>query len=90
MPPNPSQRSIGSIFKNPSEHPAGWLIEQAGLKGRRVGDAQISSKHANFIVNRGHARAAEVDELMALAHERVKEVFAVDLEPEIQRVGTGF
>ncbi len=86
----PSQRSVGSIFKNTQEHPAGWLLEQAGLKGSRVGGAQISTKHANFIVNRGGARAAEVSELMLYAQEKVREAFHIELEPEIQRVGEGF
>ena len=83
----PSQRSIGSIFKNPPRQAAGWYLDQAGLKGAAVGDAQISTKHANFIVNRGKATAAQVTELMAVAQQRVGEVFGVRLEPEIQPVG---
>ena len=86
----PSQRSIGSIFKNPPDNAAGRLLEQAGVKGHRVGDAQISTKHANFIVNRGNATAAEVTELMAYAQDKVRTAFGVELEPEIQRVGEGF
>ena len=85
----PSQRSVGSIFKNPEGHAAGWLIEQVGLKGHRIGDAQISSKHANFIVNRGHALATEVNELVYLAQAKVAATFSIRLELEIQRVGAG-
>ncbi|MBI2887682.1 MAG: UDP-N-acetylmuramate dehydrogenase [Chloroflexi bacterium] len=85
----PSQRSVGSIFKNPEGFAAGWLIEQTGLKGQRAGDAQISSKHANFIVNRGHATAAAVEELILLAQDAVRETFGLTLELEIQRVGEG-
>lgn len=83
----PSQRSMGSIFKNPEGHAAGWLIEQVGLKGHRIGDAQISAKHANFIVNRGRATATEVNELIYLAQERVAATFGIQLELEIQSVG---
>src|SRR2546428_10069089 len=86
----PSQRSIGSIFKNPPEHASGWLIEQAGLKGRRAGDAEISLKHGNFIVNRGQARAADINELIGIAQAGVKEQFGIELELEIQRVGAGW
>lgn len=83
----PSFPSAGSIFKNPPEKPAGWLIEQAGLKGCRVGKAEISPKHANFIVNRGGAKASEVEALMTLAQERVYQRFGVVLEREVQLVG---
>ncbi len=75
------------MFKNPPDNAAGRLIDQAGLKGARVGDAQISEKHANFIVNRGHALAAEVEELISLARERVLASFGVALETEIELVG---
>jgi len=83
----PGQRSVGSIFKNPPGKAAGWLIEQAGLKGRRAGDAQISTKHGNFIVNRGRARASDVNELIRLIQDTVKAQFGVQLELEIQPVG---
>jgi UDP-N-acetylmuramate dehydrogenase len=83
----PSQPSAGSVFKNPPHCAAGWLIEQAGLKGYRLGDAQISPKHANFIVNLGRAKAAEVRALMQLAQEKVQERFNIQLEPEIELVG---
>lgn len=83
----PSQRSVGSIFKNPPDKAAGKLIEEAGLKGRRAGDAEISTKHGNFIVNRGQARAGDVYELVTLIRETVKTAFGIDLELEIQPVG---
>jgi len=83
----PAQRSVGSIFKNPPGDAAGRLIEQAGLKGTRHGDAEISPLHANFIVNRGRATAADVSALIALARARVRETAGVELELEIQRVG---
>jgi UDP-N-acetylmuramate dehydrogenase len=79
--------SAGSVFKNPDGDYAGRLLEQAGLKGRRIGGAEISTKHANFIVNRGGARAEEILALMALAREEVKQRTGTDLEAEIQVVG---
>jgi UDP-N-acetylmuramate dehydrogenase len=80
--------SAGCFFKNPSsESPAGRLIEQAGLKGRRVGGAEISSKHANFIVNTGKAAAADILSLMEDVRESVAKMFNIDLESEVQIVG---
>jgi len=76
--------SAGSVFKNPPGDYAGRLIEAAGLKGKRVGDAEISEKHANFIINRGKARAKDVLDLIDLARSAVKEKFGVDLELEIE------
>lgn len=81
----PSQRSVGSIFKNPEGYAAGWLVEQVGLKGTRIGDAQVSPKHGNFIVNRGRATAADVRALMEMVQERVEASFEIRLEPEIQQ-----
>jgi len=86
----PRERNAGSIFKNTPEHPAWWLIDQVGLRGHRIGDAQISPKHTNFIVNCGHARASDVKALIALAQERVEERFGLRLEPEVTLVGEGF
>jgi UDP-N-acetylmuramate dehydrogenase len=80
--------NAGSIFKNPPGHTAGWLIEHAGLKGRRVGGARISERHANFIVNEGGARASDVQALMAEAQRAVWERNGVWLEPEIKLVGS--
>lgn len=82
-----AQPNTGSIFRNPPGDHAGRLIEAAGLKGRRVGGAMVSEKHANFIVNTGDARAADVLELMQLCQREVKERFGVDLVPEVERVG---
>ena len=76
--------SAGSVFKNPPGDYAGRLIEAVGLKGFRMGDAAFSQKHANFIVNCGRATAANVDALMQLARERVRERFNFELEPEIR------
>ncbi len=84
-----SRASAGSIFKNPPQAPAGFLIEAAGLKGFRRGGAQISPKHANFIVNVGGARAQDVLALMDLARERVFREFGVLLEEEVRVVGEG-
>lgn len=75
--------NAGSIFKNPPGDYAGRLIEEAGLKGRRIGGAQISTQHANVIVNRGEASAADVVALMGEAYRAVVETFGVRLEPEI-------
>jgi UDP-N-acetylmuramate dehydrogenase len=80
-------RSLGSVFKNPPGDKAGRLIEAAGLKGRRSGGAQISPKHANFIVNLDHATAADVLDLVGVAHDTVQERFGVDLEREIIVLG---
>jgi UDP-N-acetylmuramate dehydrogenase len=80
--------NAGSIFKNPPGHTAGRLIEAAGMKGRRVGGARISERHANFIVNEGGARATDVQALMAEAQRAVWERNGVWLEPEIKLVGS--
>jgi UDP-N-acetylmuramate dehydrogenase len=80
--------SAGSVFKNPEGDYAGRLIEAAGLKGRRVGGAIISQKHANFIVNTGNASASEVVKLMDLMADKVREKFNVELIPEIKVIGT--
>lgn len=79
--------SAGSVFKNPPNNYAGRLIEEAGLKGKRVGGAMISPKHANYIVNTGGASADDVLALMELARKRVREQTGIVLEPEIRVVG---
>jgi UDP-N-acetylmuramate dehydrogenase len=79
--------SAGSVFKNPPNDYAGKLIEDAGLKGKNVGGAMISKKHANFIVNTGGATAKDVLALLYLAQEEVKKKTGIELEPEIQVVG---
>lgn len=86
----PHGRNAGSIFKNPSAHPAWWLIDRVGLRGHRIGGAGISEQHTNWIVNLGTARAAEVAALMELARQRVRDAFGIELEAEIARVGEGF
>lgn len=80
-------RSAGSIFKNPPGDYAGRLVEQTGLKGSRIGNAMISTKHGNYIVNLGGARAADVLALVALARERVRDATRIDLELEVKIVG---
>jgi len=79
--------SAGSIFKKIEGVGAGRLIDQCGLKGFRVGDAQISHIHANILVNLGHATAKDVRELIAVAQQAVREKFQQELEPEIGFVG---
>lgn len=83
----PTTPSVGSMFKNPPGDHAGRLIEAAGLKGARIGGARISPIHANFFVNEGGARAADVDALIALARRTVRERFGVALELEIEPIG---
>jgi len=80
-------RSAGSVFKNPPEIAAGKLVDRAGCKGLRVGDAEVSTKHANFIINRGRATAAEVRALMCEIQQRVLRVHGIWLEPEIELMG---
>jgi UDP-N-acetylmuramate dehydrogenase len=77
----------GSMFQNPPGDFAGRLIEAAGLKGRKIGKAQISERHANFIVNLGGARSEDVRRLMDLARSEVKAKFGVDLKPEVRMIG---
>ncbi len=83
----PPGASLGSMFKNPPGDYAGRLIEAAGLKGARVGNTEISPVHANFFVNQGEGRAADVFALIHLAHDAVKARFGVDLELEVELVG---
>lgn len=81
------QPSFGSVFKNPEGDYAGRLIEAAGLKGAREGGAEISSTHANFIVNRGGATAADALRLIARARSTVAGRFGVELEEEVRVIG---
>jgi UDP-N-acetylmuramate dehydrogenase len=83
----PPGASLGSMFKNPPGDHAGRLIEAAGLKGFRVGDAQISPVHANFFVNLGQARSTDIYELIQTARKKVAESFGVRLELEVELVG---
>ncbi len=79
--------SAGSTFKRPTGHYAGALIEQAGLKGFGIGDAQVSEKHAGFIINRGDATSAQIYELICEVQKRVYEVHGVRLEREVRLLG---
>lgn len=83
----PAGLTCGSFFKNPSSFPsAGWLIEQSGCKGMKVGGAQISEKHANFFMNTGNAKASDIINLALKVHAAVKEKYGIELEPEVQIV----
>lgn len=79
--------SAGSTFKRPEGYFAGKLIDDAGLRGFSVGDAQVSQKHCGFVINRGNATATQVIELMEQVSKRVKEEFNVELEPEVRIIG---
>ena len=82
-----SQPSCGSVFKNPPGDHAGRLIEQVGLKGARFGGAQISDKHANFIVNLGGAKACDIYRLIRLARDKVADQTGIMLETEVHPAG---
>lgn len=79
--------NAGSIFKNPPGNFAGRLLDSAGIKGVRLGDAAFSTQHANFIVNLGNARAVDVRALIELARNKVRENSGILLEPEVRMVG---
>ncbi len=79
--------SAGSTFKRPEGYFAGKLIQDSGLRGFRVGDAQVSEKHCGFVVNRGQATAAEIMDLIEQVSDRVYTQFGVRLEPEVRQVG---
>ncbi len=81
------QPNAGSVFRNPPGAHAARLIEDCGLKGRAIGGAVISPQHANFIVNTGHASAADIETLIQLAQSTVKEKFGIELEREVRIVG---
>ena len=78
---------MGSMFKNPAGDSAGRLIEAAGLKGTRLGNAEISTVHANFFINHGETRASDIRALIELAQKTIEEKFNVKLELEIELVG---
>ncbi len=83
----PTGNTCGSFFKNPGQFPsAGWLIEQSGCKGMKVGGAMVSPKHANFIMNTGDANSSDIINLTIKIHQIVKKKFNVNLEPEVQIV----
>jgi UDP-N-acetylmuramate dehydrogenase len=79
--------SCGSVFRNPNPYKAGWLIEQTGLKGYQIGNAQVSTRHANFIVNLGGATATDIYYLIHEVQEQIRERWSVDLEPEVKMLG---
>lgn len=79
--------SAGSTFKRPEGYFAGKLIEDAGLRGFRVGNAQVSAKHCGFVINRGGATAAEIVALMDYVADKVEAVSGVRLKPEVKRIG---
>jgi UDP-N-acetylmuramate dehydrogenase len=83
----PPQANAGSVFKNPPGRFAGKLLEECGLKGTRRGEAEISTRHANVIVNENAASAADVLELMRLMRGSVLEKFGIELEPEVELLG---
>ena len=80
-------RSAGSVFKNTDKFPAGYLIDQVGLKGTKIGGAEISTHHANFFVNNGNASSSDVTQLIKLAKKSVFEKFDIELELEIKTIG---
>lgn len=80
-------RSAGSIFKNPKENAAGYLIDKAGLKGLQIGGAKISEKHANFIVNLGNAKSTDVLELIDIIKKKIYQMYKIKLELEIKVLG---
>ena len=83
----PAGASMGSMFKNPSGDYAGRLIEAADLKGTRMGDAEISPRHANFFINHGEATASDIKKLIDLVRSEVAVRFGIELELEIELVG---
>jgi UDP-N-acetylmuramate dehydrogenase len=82
-----AESNAGSVFRNPPGDYAARLIEASGLKGRRVGGAEVSTMHANFIVNKGNATARDIEELIALVQETVKRETGLELDREVRIVG---
>ncbi len=79
--------SCGSVFRNPKPQAAGWLIEQTGLKGYQIGGAQVSPRHANFIVNNGNATASDIFNLIRYVQEQVEHHWSILLHPEVKFLG---
>lgn len=79
--------SCGSVFRNPPGDHAARLIESAGLKGRRIGGAEVSEKHANFIINTGGASALDIENLIGLVRDTVEQVHGIRLQPEVRVIG---
>ncbi len=80
-------RSAGSVFKNPKDFAAGYLIDQAGLKGKSIGGAMVSSIHANFIINQANAKANDVVQLIKIIRDTILKKYSIVLELEINTVG---
>lgn len=83
----PGGSSLGSMFKNPPGDFSGRLIEEAGLKGTRIGGVEVSQEHANFFINQGDATAGDIASLLAMVRDVVSEKYSIELEPEIQFIG---
>jgi UDP-N-acetylmuramate dehydrogenase len=79
--------SCGSVFRNPESHTAGWLIEQLGLKGYKIGGAQVAERHANFILNCGGAKASDIFQLIHYVQQQVEKHWSLSLEPEVRILG---
>lgn len=79
--------SCGSVFRNPAEKAAGWLIEQTGLKGYQIGGAQVAQQHANFILNVGYAKATDIFRLIQHVQEQVEDRWSLMLRPEVKFIG---
>lgn len=79
--------SCGSVFRNPLPYSAGWLIEQTGLKGYRIGGAQVAQRHANFILNCGGAKASDIFQLIRYVQQEVESRWSLSLEPEVRILG---
>ncbi len=79
--------SCGSVFRNPSPQSAGWLIENTGLKGYQIGQAQVAERHANFILNCGGATASDIFQLIRYVQARVSDRWSVQLKPEVKILG---
>jgi UDP-N-acetylmuramate dehydrogenase len=83
----PPGQNCGSVFKNPVDHPSWWYVDQVGLRGHGIGNAQFSELHTNFILNLGGATARDIVQLIEMAEERIEAQFEVDLEREVALIG---
>jgi UDP-N-acetylmuramate dehydrogenase len=79
--------SCGSVFRNPYPQAAGRLIEETGLKGFQIGDAQVAERHANFILNCGNAKAMDIFRLIKHVQEQVENTWDILLKPEVKILG---
>jgi UDP-N-acetylmuramate dehydrogenase len=79
--------SCGSVFRNPDTRPAAWLIEQIGLKGYKIGGAQVAERHANFILNCGGAKASDIFQIIRHIQQQVEQHWSLWLEPEVKILG---